>query len=198
MVVLNYIGILSLVDGRTQTLKMETDTTMDTQKTKFTLSSTKSSVLKDEYFYDIKLELYMELTEPKYTFIYMNEKDDRYWLVYLAGSLPDPCTNIGEDSAYMAVQISGSASVKSSDDCPLNADPYRPTSFLTDFYSAKVVNDFKIYVYSTNDTTTDVGTAKIIHLTLKSKGWCDTAHQIPAKIDGDCSGGTSSSAQSSS
>ena len=140
----------------------------------------------------------MELTEPKYTFIYMNEKDDMYWLVNLAGSLPDPCTNIGEDSAYMAVQISGAASVKSSDDCPLNSDPYHPTSFSTDFYSAKVVNDFKIYVYSTNDTTTDVGTAKIIHLTLKSKGWCDTAHQIPAKIDGDCSGGTSSSAQSSS
>ena len=104
MVVLNYIGILSLVECRTQTLKMETDTTMDTQKTKFTLSSTKSSVLKDEYFYDIKLELYMELSEPKYTFIYMNEADtEMYWLLNLAGDLPDPCANIGEDSAYLAV-----------------------------------------------------------------------------------------------
>ena len=199
MVGLNYIGMVSLVDCRTQTLKMETDTDMTSQKTKFTLSSTKSSVIKDEYFYEMKLELYMELSEPEFTSIYMIEaEDEMYWLVNFDGDLPDPCANIGEDSAYMAISMSGAAAVTSSDVCPLNSDTYKPITFDTSFYTAKIVNDFQIYVYSSNVDTDDVGIAKIIHLTLKSKGWCDDAHTKPAKKDTDCDPTSSSAAVSSS
>ena len=54
--------------------------------------------------------------------------------------------------------------------------------------NAAVSNTFQIYVVSTNATTTNTGSGESIKLTLKSKGWCDAAHQIPAKLDTDCPG----------
>lgn len=97
---------------------------MTTPKSKFTLTSAPSAVIKNEYFYDMSLEVYMKLAEPKLTDIYMKESSGMYWLLNMPGDISSACTKIGTKTVLSKSTLAGTKHIKSTYACPLNSNTY--------------------------------------------------------------------------